>query len=68
MDFLTGARLTIDKKRAIRSVALELSKATWLIARQRDWPQNTQTLDLDCSLSVREPEDTLGCELSSWRK
>ena len=69
MGLSTGARLTIGEKSAPRSVALELSKATWLIAHQPDRPQSTQSPDLDYALSLRNPEeDTLGRELFSCRK
>ena len=52
MDPSTGARLTIGTKPATRYLALELIRATWLIARKRDRPQSTQSLDLDCPVSV----------------
>ena len=52
MNLSTGTRLTIRTKPATRYLALELIRATWLIARKRDRPQSTQSLDLDCPVSV----------------
>jgi hypothetical protein len=66
---LKHRRLIIGEKPNTQSVVPELSRATWLIAHPRDWPQSTQSLDLDGPLSVRElEEDTLECELASWRR